>query len=107
MRKIPVISAREAALLVNDGDTISTGGFLSAGSPETLNKALEQRFLETGHPRDLTLFFAACQGNRDGSGGDRYAHEGMLKRAVGGHWRRAPTVREQEMGAKYNPWGIR
>ena len=106
MRKIPVISAQEAALLVNDGDTISTGGFLSAGSPETLNKALEQRFLETGHPRDLTLFFAACQGNRDGSGGDRYAHEGMLKRAVGGHWDRAPKLGEMALAGKFEAYDL-
>ena len=106
MKKIPVISAQEAALLVNDGDTISTGGFLSAGSPETLNKALEQRFLETGHPRDLTLFFAACQGNRDGSGGDRYAHEGMLKRAVGGHWDRAPKLGEMALAGKFEAYDL-
>jgi len=49
----------EAALMVKDGDTVSTGGFVSCACPEALTKALEQRFVETGHPRDLTLFFAA------------------------------------------------
>lgn len=92
MRKVRMISAEEAALLVKDGDTVSTGGFVSSACPETLSAALEKRFLETGHPRDLTLFFAAGQGHRDGTGGDHYGHEGMVKRVIGGHWDRAPKL---------------
>ena len=72
MKKVSIISAEEAALKVQDGDTIATGGFVSCACPETLSKALEKRFLETGHPNNLTLFFAAGQGHRDGTGGDLY-----------------------------------
>ena len=43
MKKVRVISAEEAALLVNDGDTISTGGFVSCACPEALSTALEKR----------------------------------------------------------------
>ena len=82
MKKVSIISAEEAALKVQDGDTIATGGFVSCACPETLSKALEKRFLETGHPKDLTLFFAAGQGHRDGTGGDHYGHEGMVKRCI-------------------------
>ena len=64
MAKKPIITAAEAALMVQDGMTISTSGFVASGMPEALNRALETRFLETGHPRDLTLFYAAAQGNR-------------------------------------------
>ena len=70
MKRVKVISAEEAALLVQDGDTISTGGFVSCACPEALSTALEKRFLETGHPRDLTLSFAAGPGHRDGTCGD-------------------------------------
>ena len=52
MKKVRVITAEEAALMVKDGDTVSTGGFVSCACPEALTKALEQRYVETGHPRD-------------------------------------------------------
>ena len=92
MKKVKVLTTEEAAMLVEDGMTVSTGGFVSCACPEALSKAMEKRFLETGHPRDLTLFFAAGQGHRDGTGGDHYGHEGMVKRVVGGHWDRAAEL---------------
>ena len=106
MRKANVITAREAALLVKDGDTISTGGFVSCACPEGLSKALEERFLETGHPRDLTLFFAAGQGHRDGTGGDHYGHEGMVKRVIGGHWDRAPRLGDLALAGKIEAYNL-
>ena len=39
MKKVRVLTAEEAALLVNDGDTISTGGFVSCACPEALSIA--------------------------------------------------------------------
>ena len=58
MAKKPVITAAEAALMVRDGMTISTSGFVASAMPEALTKALEERFLKTGSPRDLTLFLS-------------------------------------------------
>ena len=101
-----VLTAEEAALLVNDGDTIATGGFVSCACPEALSKALEKRFLETGHPRDLTLFFAAGQGHRDGTGGDHYGHEGMVKRVIGGHWDRAPKLGDLALSNKIEAYNL-
>ena len=87
-----VLTAAEAASMVKDGDTIVTSGFVAINMPESLNKALENRFLETGSPRDLTFIYAAGQGNRDGSGADHFAHEGMLKRVIAGHYNMAPNL---------------
>ena len=106
MKKVRVITAEEAALMVNDGDTVSTGGFVSCACPEALSTALEKRFLETGHPKDLTLFFAAGQGHRDGTGGDHYGHEGMVKRVVGGHWDRAPKLGDLALANKIEAYNL-
>ena len=108
MKKVQIVSPEEAALRVNDGDTIATGGFVSCACPETLSIALEKRFLETGHPKDMTLFYAAGQGYRGtpGSGGDHFAHEGMVKRVVGGHWDRAPGLGKLALENKIEAYNL-
>ena len=106
MKKVRIRTADEAAMLVEDGQTISTGGFVSCACPEALSKALEKRFLETGHPRDLTLLFAAGQGHRDGSGGDHYGHEGMVKRVIGGHWDRAEKLGDLALANKIEAYNL-
>ena len=40
MRTVKVLTGAEAAMLVKDGDTITTSGFVACGLPETLSKAL-------------------------------------------------------------------
>ena len=92
MKKVKIMTAKDAVRQITDNMTIATGGFVSCACPEALSGALEARFLETGHPKDLTLLFAAGQGHRDGTGGDHYGHEGLVKRVIGGHWDRAPRL---------------
>ena len=79
-----IISASEASALVHDGDTLTTSGFVGIGVPDELLAAIETRFLDTGHPRDLSLVFAAGQGDGKVRGLNRLGHDGLLKRVIGG-----------------------
>src|SRR3954454_25387897 len=98
MRRNKVITADAAAELVLAGDTMATTGFVGTGFPEELALALERRFLDTGEPRDLTLVFAAGQGDGATRGVNHFAHEGMLRRVIGGHWALVPALGAPALG---------
>jgi propionate CoA-transferase len=92
MKKDKVVTADEAIALIRDGDHVSCSGFVGIGTPEVLIEALERRFVQTQSPRGLTLIFAAAPGDAKERGLNRLAHEGLVKRAIGGHWSLVPRL---------------
>ncbi|MBP2636706.1 MAG: carA 4 [Firmicutes bacterium] len=87
-----IISAQEAAQLIQDGATLGTSGFVGNGHPEALSAAVEERFRAEGSPKNLTLVYCAGQGDGKDRGLNHFGIEGMVKRAVGGHWNLAPKL---------------
>jgi len=110
VNEVAELGPEEIARRIPDGATVAltgSGVFLEA---DDLFAVLEKSFLETGHPRDLTVVHALGIGDGDKSGLNRFAHEGMVARVIGGHWSWSPTMqrlaREEKIAAYSFPAGV-
>lgn len=101
-----IVSAAEAAALVRDGDVVATSGFVGIGTPEELLLALEQRFTASQAPRDLTLVFAAGQGDGGERGLNHLGHPGLVRRAIGGHWGLIPKVGKMALADQIEAYNL-
>ena len=92
MRLKKIIEAQDAVAVIHDGDTVASTGYAGSGTPDQLFVSLEQRFLEAGAPRDLTLVFSTGQGDMQDKGLNRLAHEGLVRRVIGGYFGLSPKL---------------
>jgi propionate CoA-transferase len=88
-----LISAEALAAEIPDGSTIALVGFGGMGQCDKILRAIRTRFLETGHPRNLTVFHTAGQSDRS-NGIEYIAEEGLIGRVIGGHWGLAPKMQQ-------------
>lgn len=105
MRK-KIVTAQEAVAIIRDGDTLCCSGFGSNGVPVELILALEKRFLETGSPKNLTLLFGGGPGDGAEGGLNRLAHEGLLKRIIGGHYGLVPNIGKLALEEKVEAYNL-
>jgi propionate CoA-transferase len=97
-----IVSAAEAVRLIRNGDTVATGGFVGIGFAEEIALALEELYLAgegegpyaQDKPHNLTLVYAAGQGDGKHRGLNHFAHPGLVKRVIGGHWGLAPKLQQ-------------
>lgn len=88
-----VITLEQAVAMIPDGACCGIGGFIGSGHPQEFSVGIEESFLKTGHPRDLTIMFSAGIGDgTDRLGLNKIGYEGLLKRIIGGHWGLIPKL---------------
>ncbi len=85
-----ICTAAEAAALVKDGAFLVCAGNMNNCLAEEICAAIEARFQETSHPKDMTIMSASGVGDMGPVGGvfrgfEHFAHEGMIRRVIVGH----------------------
>lgn len=86
------VTASEAVKQIKDGATLATSGFVGGILAESVLKAIETSYKESGTPKDLSVVFAAGQGDGSERGLNHLGEEGLLRRVVGGHFNLTPRV---------------
>ncbi len=109
--KRKVISGEEAVRLIKDNALLAiegSGGGVAEAS--YLLKLLGERYQKEASPRNLTLYHCNGIGDKQEIGTDYLAHEGLVKRDIGGHWAMAPKMGQlayEEKIEAYNfPQGV-
>jgi propionate CoA-transferase len=106
LRKSKITSAEAAVALIQDGDTIALNGFGGTAFADNLAVVLEKRFLQTAGPKDLTFVYAAGLGDGKERGMNYFAHEGLVRRVVGGHWGMAPQMQALAFADKIEAYNL-
>ena len=88
-----LVTAKEAAALIPNGSTVAlSGSCASAVVADNVLAAMEEQYLTSGTPKDLTVFHPQGVGDKDVSGLGRFAHPGLCRRVIGGHWGMSPKM---------------
>ena len=84
---VQIVSPEDAVANIPDGASVACVGVIGWITPDSVLKALGERFRKTAAPRDLTFYFPCGTGDAQGiKGMDHVAQEGLMKRIISGSY---------------------
>ena len=90
-----ILTARQAADLIHDGDTITVSSSSGLGCPDAVLAGIRKRFDETRSPAGITSVHCIAAGDMWGIKGiDHLARPGLLHRVVAGSYPSGPSSAE-------------
>lgn len=109
MNTYQLTTVQEAVTRIRDGSVISFNGIGLIGMANAFFPALEKRFLESGHPRDLTLY-SACGLGSEKVEMRHLTHPGMFSCLMAGYMYPfavfAPALTAEQMEGYNIPQGV-
>ena len=94
MSKEKIIGVEQALNLISDESKIAIASAGLVGYPDYIVKALEERFLNSGHPNNLTLYQGCGHAvPKRHEGAQRFGHKGFVKKMICSHPDQAPDLR--------------
>lgn len=110
MNKVKIITAEQAANLIEDNSSVCVNGFVMVNAAEELFVSLENRFLKTGHPKSLKLMYTGSVGDGEERGINHFAHEGLIRETFGAHYgtirKLSPLILKNKIKAYNIPQGV-
>jgi propionate CoA-transferase len=94
-------SAAEAAGLIRSGTTVGVG-WLS----DRLGAAMADAYLARREPDDLTIVYAATRGDGRNHGLNLLAHDGLVRRVVGGQWHPVPGLQKMASANRIEAYSL-
>ena len=88
------VTAAEAVQQIKDGSMLATSGFVGGLLAEAVLKEIQASFKANGTPKDLSIVYAAGQGDSGERGLNHLGEEGLMKRIIGGHFNLSPRLGE-------------
>lgn len=104
--KSKIISLEDSIKLIKKGSVVAVGGFIGSGHAEAITAGIEKSFLQNGTPNDLTLIYAAGQGDSKEKGLNHFGHKGLVKRIIGGHWALCPKLQKLAVNNEVEAYNI-
>lgn len=87
-----IVDVETAIKAIPDGATVATGGFVSTAIPEYIYIEMAKYFEKYQSPRNLTLVYAAGQGDGKQRGLNHLAKDGLVTKIIGGHYGLVPKL---------------